>query len=193
MDLHETFCWVLHQGAIDRLGQHSAAQSPAVSVPGRPSQSEHLSCCHHKHTSSSQPLHSPVDDCPHEDRLRQTFTGLEIRCVAFSKMFKLWLLTFCDREEALRLTDERLKEPLVPLRPLLSMLTHFSCPPYSSPVSSSVFRHLFGPLSPLRSSVSSYVSSCPGVPLPLVSSLSCCVLASVGGPPPTPLPIPRPL
>lgn len=35
-------------------------------------------------------------------------------------------LTFCDPEDALRLMDERLNEPLVPFLPLLSMLIQFS-------------------------------------------------------------------
>lgn len=48
---------------------------------------------------------------------------------------KNWSLTFCDADEALRLTDDRLKEPLVPLLPLLSMMRHLSCPSGSSSVS----------------------------------------------------------
>lgn len=40
-------------------------------------------------------------------------------------------LTFCDPEDALRLMDERLNDPLVPLLPLPSMLSTFSRPPPS--------------------------------------------------------------
>lgn len=80
-------------------------------------------------------------------------------CVFQVKLSGEVSLTFCDPEDALRLMDERLKDPLVPLLPLLSMVAKFSCPPPSS-------SRLLSPPHLLH--------------LPLVLS-QCCVQASLGG------------
>lgn len=154
--------------------QHSAAQSPVVCVSSR---------------LKLLTLHGHLDDCPHSVWDRHLLTWDQMCCVQQLVQLVASYLLWSRGGAAL---DGRTFEGAVGSSP--SPAVHVDPLQLSSILIPCLLLCLPSPLLP---TVSSDVSSCPSVPLPLAFLLLCCVLASAGGPlphyaHPTP-PMPRPL